>query len=63
MDIAKAEAEYKWLDAAKLYEQSASVGDSSAPDSWRRIGFCYELASRQAKNAEDFTSVPCPSSR
>jgi KaiC/GvpD/RAD55 family RecA-like ATPase len=60
MDGPQAEAAYEWLDAAKSYEQalrSTSLSDASAAEFWRKIGFCYELASRQAKDIEEFKSV------
>lgn len=60
MDGPQAEAEYRWLEAAKSYEEglrSTSANDLSAAESWAKIGFCYELASRQAKDIEEFKTV------
>ena len=57
MDVNQAELEYRWLDAAKSYEQtlrSISGDVSFTAESWQRIGFCYSLASRQSKDTEDF---------
>src|SRR5512138_1858958 len=54
------EAEYKWLEAAKTYEQmltTATQDDSSVPEIWRRIGSAYEFASRQASNLDEFKSI------
>ncbi len=62
MDASQAETEYRWLDAAKSYEQTlhskSRLDDVSfAAESWQRIGFCYDLASRQAKDAEGFKEL------
>lgn len=57
MDLSQLEKEYKWFDAAKSYEQelrSEPRSDSRLADSWQRIGFCYDLSSRQAKSQEEF---------
>ena len=54
------EAEYKWFEAARLYEQeleSESPSGIATAESWQKIGFCYDLASRQAKNVEEFKSL------
>ena len=60
MDVNPAETEYRWLDAAKSYEQtlhSRSDDISFAAESWDRIGFCYSLASRQTKDVEEFKKL------
>jgi KaiC/GvpD/RAD55 family RecA-like ATPase len=62
MTANQAEMEYKWLDAAKFYEQGLhskpELDDVSfAAESWKKIGFCYDLASRQAKDAEEFKEL------
>ena len=57
MDASRAELDYKWLDAAKSYEQvlySKSKTVFFAAESWQKIGFCYSLASRQARDIEEF---------
>ena len=57
MDVCQEETEFKWLDAAKIYEQkleSHALSGVLAGESWQRIGNCYDLASRQAKNIEEF---------
>ena len=60
MEICQEEAEYKWLEAAKVYEQkveSESPSGSLAGEYWQKIGYCYDLASRQVNNVEDFKSL------
>ena len=60
MDKKREETEYKWLEAAKSYEQALQAGPatgSSAAECWQKIGYCYDLASRQANNIEDFKSL------
>jgi KaiC/GvpD/RAD55 family RecA-like ATPase len=60
MHVKREETEYKWLEAAKSYEQtlqSGSATGSSAAEDWQKIGYCYELASRQATNIDDFKSL------
>lgn len=57
MEINREESEYKWLEAAKSYEQELSSKPEITPSSaeyWYRIGYCYSLASRQAETAEEF---------
>ena len=56
MSVVEAETEYRWLDAAKIYEEnlkSKSLDSSCAAELWQQIGFCYSMASRQA---EDFSN-------
>ena len=60
MEIRTAETEYKWLEAAKLYEQTLqldSVTGSPAAECWQRIGYCYDLASRQTTSIDDFRNL------
>jgi uncharacterized repeat protein (TIGR01451 family) len=60
MEAIKAEAEYRWLDAAKAYEQSLqtmSLENSSVAECWRKIGFCLERASRQARDIEELKTT------
>jgi KaiC/GvpD/RAD55 family RecA-like ATPase len=60
MESTKVETEYRWLEAAKLYEQSLqpdSATGTAAAECWQKIGFCYELASRQATSIDDFRSL------
>jgi tetratricopeptide (TPR) repeat protein len=54
------EKRYSWLEAAKLYEQavnSDSLNPSTLAETSERIGFCYDLASRQAETAEEFKKL------
>jgi KaiC/GvpD/RAD55 family RecA-like ATPase len=60
MDICREEIEYRWLEAARSREQSLQSGvvpAEAAAESWQRIGFCYDLASRQAKDVEEFKNL------
>jgi len=60
MGVSQEEKAYRWFEAAKLYEQELESGSASgivAAESWQKIGFCYDLASRQAKNTEDFKTL------
>jgi hypothetical protein len=60
MGVSQEEKAYRWFEAAKLYGQeldSGSVSGIVAAESWQKIGFCYDLASRQAKNTEDFKTL------
>jgi hypothetical protein len=60
MDASQEEIEYKWFEAAKSYEQILQSISGVAPfaaESWQRIGFCYSLASRQTKDAEEFKKL------
>ena len=60
MDVCQEEIEFKWLDAAKKYEQELESQPESgvlAGESWQRIGKCYDLASRQVNNIEEFKSL------
>ncbi len=55
------ETQYRWLDAAKFYEATLQSGTLvsgfSVADYWRKIGLCYDYASRQASSADDFRSL------
>jgi KaiC/GvpD/RAD55 family RecA-like ATPase len=58
MDINRQEIEYKWFEAAKSYEQtleSKEGNDPDIPEFWEKIGFCYNMASRQALDLEEFS--------
>ncbi len=60
MGFTEEEKSYRWLEAAKSYEQelqSHSFPSSSAADYWQRIGYCYELASRQTNNLVGFKNL------
>ncbi|TRO51211.1 hypothetical protein E2P61_06690, partial [Candidatus Bathyarchaeota archaeon] len=60
MDISQYESEYKWLEAAKSYEEmilSSQDKEFSFAQSWQRIGLCYSYASRQARDQEDFRKL------
>jgi KaiC/GvpD/RAD55 family RecA-like ATPase len=57
MGISQDELEFKWLEAAKSYEDNIrSSKDRGFPlaQSWQKIGFCYRFASKQARDQEDF---------
>ncbi len=52
------ERKYKWLEAADSYRQIlSSISGTAAAETWQRIGFCYNLASRQTEDVEDFKKV------
>jgi Soluble NSF attachment protein, SNAP len=60
MGVSQEEKAYRWFRAAKLYEQELESGSASsivAAESWQKIGFCYDLASRQAASTEDFKTL------
>jgi KaiC/GvpD/RAD55 family RecA-like ATPase len=60
MEISQYELEFKWLEAAKSYEEnilSSKEQGSSLAQAWKKIGFCYSLASRQARDQEDFKKL------
>ena len=60
MNTSQDEIEYKWFEAAKFYEQAlhSRSGDVIfAAESWQKIGSCYDLASRQASNIEEFRTL------
>jgi hypothetical protein len=54
----KLEREYKWHEAVNLYQRaiknSSEPTVSSAAQTWEKIGFCYNRASRQAVSLEEF---------
>jgi KaiC/GvpD/RAD55 family RecA-like ATPase len=59
MDLRPEEKDYRWLEAAKCYElalhsEKSHLEYSSVAEIWRRIGFCYGRASRQAEDFEEF---------
>jgi KaiC/GvpD/RAD55 family RecA-like ATPase len=60
MSVVEAETEYRWLDAAKIYEEnlkSKSLDSSCAAELWQQIGFCYSMASRQAEDFSKFRKL------
>ena len=60
MDVNKAEKEYRWLDAAKFYQELLSSKQADpvfAAESWQKIGFCYILASNQAQDVKEFKDL------
>jgi len=60
MEINCKESEYKWIEAAKLYEQklASSLEDSSSVAKFlERVGYCYFMASRQADKIEKFKKL------
>ncbi len=60
MDAIQDELEFKWLKAAKSYEEnviSSKEQGFALAQSWQKIGFCYSFASRQARDQEDFKKL------
>ncbi len=59
MGTIRAEKEYKWLEAAKAHEQKAKTETNKnvAAESFKKIGFWYSLASRQAHSPEEFKKL------
>jgi len=54
------EKKYGWLYAVWSYEQalqSKAENEPFAAETWQRIGLCYERASRQTENLEEFTNL------
>jgi KaiC/GvpD/RAD55 family RecA-like ATPase/tetratricopeptide (TPR) repeat protein len=54
------EKKFSWLEATKSYEEAVNSGSMSQPilaETWERIGFCYDLASRQAETIEEFRKL------
>ena len=59
MDAIQAEKQSRWLEAAQSYklELTSQTSKTSTAKSWEKIGFCYNLASRQAESAEGFKKL------
>jgi KaiC/GvpD/RAD55 family RecA-like ATPase len=60
MEISQDEKDFKWLEAAKSYEEAlGSLKDSGlhAAESWQRIAVCYNFASKQTPDLEDFKKL------
>lgn len=56
----KHENEFRWLEAAKSYEQSRDSKTANGPlrgETWERTAFCYRRASTQVEDAEDFKAL------
>ncbi|MCW4055837.1 MAG: hypothetical protein NWE82_03530, partial [Candidatus Bathyarchaeota archaeon] len=56
----KHENEFRWLEAAKSYEQSQDSKTANGPlrgETWEKTAFCYRRASTQAGDAEDFKAL------
>ena len=54
----KMEIKYEWLEAAKSYEQAShSKSGTSAAEIGQRIGFCYNQASKQTRDLEEFKKL------
>ncbi len=54
------EKKYEWLNAVKHYEKvlsSESAPVSFVAETWEKIGFCYNQASRQTENPEEFRKL------
>jgi KaiC/GvpD/RAD55 family RecA-like ATPase len=59
-DAQEYEKQYKWLEAAEIYEQLASAQSATpaiAAETWRQAGFCYHLASRQTSDHDSFITL------
>ena len=59
-EVKEQERKYRWFEAAKSYEQalrSKSEAVSFAAGTWQRIGVCYNLASRQTEDLEEFKKL------
>jgi len=57
---AEQEKEYYWFDAAKSYKQALDINSEDglfAAETWEKMGFCYNQASKQAKNPDDFREI------
>ena len=53
----KQEKEYKWLEAARLYEKALDPERSPGlpiTEAWQNIGYCYSRASQQVQDIEEF---------
>jgi hypothetical protein len=51
---------FSWLEAARFYEQavsSKSMSQHAVAETWEKIGFCYDFASRQAETVGDFKKL------
>ena len=60
VELCEEELQYKWIEAAKIYEQDLNVGLKSTISigkQWQRIGLCYTLASRKANSVEEFKKI------
>lgn len=59
INAVQAEKEYKWFQAAKFHKQelNSQIDNTKIAKIWQRIGFCYNLASRQTDSAEKFKKL------
>ena len=59
MGAFQAEKECRWLKAAKTHKQELihQTNNTNVAEIWQRIGFCYDLASRQADSSERFKKL------
>jgi len=56
----KQEKKYDWFGAANSYRLVLHVDSEkvfAAPEIWERMGFCYQFASRQAEDFEEFKKL------
>jgi len=54
------EDKFQWLEAAQSHKEvllSRSLPAAAAAETWERIGFCYNLASRQSGSSEEFVRL------
>ena len=54
------EKKFSWLEASKSYEQAVNSESMTQPvmaETWERIGFCYDFASRQAETVGEFKKL------
>ncbi len=60
MGVLSEEKEYRWIEAARSYEQllnSANESVTSPDELLQKIGYCYSFASRQASDADSFRQL------
>ena len=58
--IGKKVLEYKWLNTADLIQKALEAGEDtgcSIPESWNKVAYCYNMASRQARDIEEFRKL------
>jgi KaiC/GvpD/RAD55 family RecA-like ATPase len=57
VDLSKKELEYKWLEAADLIQKALNASEDpgySIPEAWKKVAFYCNMASRQARDIEEF---------
>ena len=59
-ETSKKELEYEWLETADLIQKALNADENtgySIPESWHRVALCYNMASRQARDIEEFRKL------